>query len=325
MSSSGKARGGVFGRWVTALLIGTALLSISCVPQRGGGGGAPRHRLGGPAHHPLTSIKHVIIVSVDGLRPDAIPLADTPTLDRLIAQGLYSDHAETARPSLTLPSHVSMLTGLTVEHHGVTWNGYKPGFTSDATVFSEAKKAGLSTAIFTGKSKLLYLARPGTVDVLRGWIAEGDSAWKEGSSARVAEAFAREWTSAGFALTFIHLREPDSYGHGYDWMSPEYLRGVEIVDRALGSIISTLENAGSWGKTALILTSDHGGFGDHHKERRIENYTIPWLCVGPHIEKGGLLDRPIRTYDTCPTALRLLGLDPPTGIDGRAVLEVTPR
>ena len=63
---------------------------------------------------PLTSadIEHVVIISMDGVRPDAIDAIDTPALDRLMAKGAYSRHAQTIDPSFTLPSHTSTLSGV---------------------------------------------------------------------------------------------------------------------------------------------------------------------------------------------------------------------
>ena len=61
---------------------------------------------------PQTSVsQHVLVVSIDGLRPDAIAAYSAPTLQRLIREGSYTLSATTIDPSTTLPSHTSMLTG----------------------------------------------------------------------------------------------------------------------------------------------------------------------------------------------------------------------
>src|SRR5262245_36260715 len=57
-------------------------------------------------------VERMIVISIDGLRPDAIDAADAKTLKALIARGAYCRKAQTIRPSITLPSHTSMLTGL---------------------------------------------------------------------------------------------------------------------------------------------------------------------------------------------------------------------
>lgn len=55
---------------------------------------------------------HVLIISIDGLRPDAIFQAPMPNLIALMQTSAYTLNAQTIFPSLTLPSHTSMLTGL---------------------------------------------------------------------------------------------------------------------------------------------------------------------------------------------------------------------
>ena len=66
--------------------------------------------------------RNVVVVSIDGLRPDAIAAYRAPTLQRLMREGSYSLSARTIDPSTTLPSHTSMLTGQPPERHGVRWN-----------------------------------------------------------------------------------------------------------------------------------------------------------------------------------------------------------
>mgnify|MGYP006143515407 CR=1 FL=1 len=66
--------------------------------------------------------EHVVIISVDGLRADAIARLAPPNISRLARQGAASVTAQTIEPSLTLPSHTSMLTGTEPSVHGITWN-----------------------------------------------------------------------------------------------------------------------------------------------------------------------------------------------------------
>ena len=61
---------------------------------------------------PQPVIQRVIILSMDGLRPEAIELAPMPNLLELMKTSAYSLTAQTTRPSATLPSHASMLTGM---------------------------------------------------------------------------------------------------------------------------------------------------------------------------------------------------------------------
>ena len=64
---------------------------------------------------PVPGIDHVLIISVDGLRPDVLLRADTPNMHTLFHNGSFTFWARTTAQSITLPSHVSMLTGVVPE------------------------------------------------------------------------------------------------------------------------------------------------------------------------------------------------------------------
>jgi predicted AlkP superfamily pyrophosphatase or phosphodiesterase len=303
--------------------------------------------------------EHVVIISIDGLRPDAIGAAPAPNLQALIRRGAYCATAQTIRPSVTLPSHTSMLTGLDFNRHGVTWNHYRPGHIGHATVFAVTASAGKTCAMLYAKDKFHYLADPAAVTWVYGssppktppkpedytteetlkseeeWEARPFDPKKEKppetrtSAEAIARSFSATWTARRFALTFVHLREPDESGHRYGWMGEKYLEAVRAADRAVGEIVEAIEKSGATGKTAILATADHGGSGRGHFRRsdlhRPENVTIPWICAGPKVPAGLVIDRMIPTFDTAPTALAFLGLSFTGEIDGRAVEEVLPR
>src|SRR4029079_12138294 len=79
-----------------------------------------------PPPKPLGDIRRVLIISIDGLRPDLLLRADTPVIRKLMNDGCYTFWARTTAASMTLPSHTSMLTGVTPEVHGHTWDAGLP-------------------------------------------------------------------------------------------------------------------------------------------------------------------------------------------------------
>lgn len=264
---------------------------------------------------------YVVIVSVDGLRPDAIDRAEAPMLRALRRWGACAAQARTVDVSYTLPSHVSMLTGLDVGRHGVTWNEYRPGAVEHETAFSIAHRAGRSTAMFFAKSRFHYLIRPGSVDFVYGKAPNGGGG-EDTSADGLAKAFADAWRRRGFALTFLHIGEVDGAGHKHGWMGPQYLAAVAVADRALGTVWGAIETSGREAVTALLVTADHGGNGKDHGDVSPETLSIPWICVAPGVRPGLRIERPVRIVDTCPTALALLGIPPPEGLDGKTVEEV---
>ena len=116
--------------------------------------------------HAAPRAEHVFIISLDGGKPAAIEQSKMPALERLVAEGAHTWTATTIYPSITLPSHTSMLTGVGPEKHHILWNSWVPsrGLVTVPTVFSEAKRAGLTTAMFVGKEKFRHLVLTNSVD-----------------------------------------------------------------------------------------------------------------------------------------------------------------
>src|SRR4026208_1400028 len=102
---------------------------------------------------------HVLVISIDGGKPGVIAQSRMPFLKRLVAEGACTWTARTIFPSITLPSHVSMLTGVGPARHQILWNVWKPeaGVVKVPTIFSEARKLDLLTAMFVGKEKFRHL------------------------------------------------------------------------------------------------------------------------------------------------------------------------
>lgn len=259
--------------------------------------------------------QHVILVSIDGLRPDAIDAAPAPTLQRLAREGAFSWQARTVVPSKTLPSHASMLTGVPVEEHGITWNTNRTaayGSVRVTTALEVAHAAGLHTAAFVGKRKLLHLLREGSLDRER--YPRTDVVL---TADRVAEEAAEYLRFARPNLVFVHLADPDLAGHSFGWMSRPYRWAVRRADRAVAHLHAAAQRA--YGDDfVLLVTSDHGGEGRGHGRPSEPDVRIPWIVWGQGVRSGPIAAE-IRTYDTAATALWLLGLAPPDGWAGRPV------
>jgi hypothetical protein len=251
----------------------------------------------------------VVIISIDGLRPDAVLAAPAFNILALTRRGSYSWSAQTILPSTTLPSHTSMLSGFLPEVHGVTWDDYVPsrGPIRVPTVFSAARAAGRRTALFAGKEKFTYFRDSGCCDVWR--LSAGGDQDLAGQAAGAAAA-------AGLDLLVVHLPEVDLTGHANQWMSQAYLAAVRRADNAVGRIVSSLPP-----NATLIVTADHGGRLSNHGSADPLDMTIPWIIVGPTVARGRMLSSAIRTVDTAATAAYVLGLPLAAGVRGRPVLE----
>ena len=61
----------------------------------------------------------VILVSLDGMRPDYLERGVSPNLNRLAAEGARAVAMRPSYPSLTFPNHYTLVTGLRPDRHGV--------------------------------------------------------------------------------------------------------------------------------------------------------------------------------------------------------------
>jgi predicted AlkP superfamily pyrophosphatase or phosphodiesterase len=119
-----------------------------------------------PKTKPIRRAQYVFIVSFDGGKPSEMARSKMPRFFSLARQGASTMKARTIVPSVTLPSHTSMLTGVVMEKHKITWNDYRPDAPTlkVPTIFKIAKQAGLKTALFAGKEKFKHLNVRGTLD-----------------------------------------------------------------------------------------------------------------------------------------------------------------
>ncbi len=265
--------------------------------------------------------RHVVIVSIDGLRPDAIATYGASNLQRIMREGTYTLSAQTILPSKTLPSHTSMLTGVDVDEHGISWNSDQTGdhgHVDVPTVFALAKQAGYTTAAFFSKTKFHHLEVPESLDHVRspqGGLLTGRFTWDR--TVQMVEDYL-EHTADAPNLMFVHIAEPDYAGHLYGWMSQTYGMAVRAADRAIGEIIDEANDRFGGGNYTLIVTADHGGHGRDHGSDDPRDTTIPWIVWGKGVQQAATLPA-VKTFDTAATALWMLGVDAPADWVGKPV------
>jgi arylsulfatase A-like enzyme len=273
---------------------------------------------------PIPAVQHVVLISIDGLRPDLALRANMPTLRGMLRDGAYTFWAKTTAVSVTLPSHTSMVTGVRPDKHGITWNSdlpfSEPVYPKRPTVMEMATAAGYVTAMVAGKSKFATLNRPGTITHV--FVpAEANSSVDYQAVATHAAEFIANYKPD---LLFIHFPDVDATGHSKGWGSDAQIATIEKVDGALARVFAALDSAGLRTSTLVILSADHGGAGLTHGADDARSRHIPWIAVGPGVKRGydltQLADLEIRTEDSAATICYLLGLPQQPYFDGKPVL-----
>jgi hypothetical protein len=299
----------------------------------------------------MLAVDYVIHISVDGLRPDAVASlgpALAPNFFRLRSQGAITDNARTDFDfTVTLPNHTSQLTGRPVQGaggHNFTANDDIGGTIHDVkgsyvtSAFDVVHDHGLATGLYAGKSKFAIYDR--TWDATNGApdVTGADNGRDKidnyvfnADLSQLTSRFVSDMTSAPLNYTLLHLADPDPAGHTHGWLSGDYLTAVRAVDAALGGVFNLIDaNSTFTGRTAIILTADHGGTAfTHTSASDPANFIIPFYVWGPGVSAGEDLyainsgDRqipgitrpnnettpqPIRAAEAANLALDLLGL-----------------
>ena len=341
-----------------SLLVVPALLGLALISSR------------------AATVNYVIHASLDGLGAKYLQFYVTnapdqfPNFVRLTTEGAFTMNARCDYDySETVPNHATMFMARPVlqpagapdtTHHG--YNNNFPGATDTfhnsgnlsvpykASFFDVAHDYGLSTALYTGKTRLAICERSfnevnGAPDLF-----ETDNGRDKIDFASVADVSGVNISNevnllvldlnsaAPKRYSFIHIAEPDLTGHASGWGSANWSNAVRNVDAQLGRILGAINgNPLLAGQTALIIAADHGGGGvipnAHTEAYHITNYTIPFFLWGPGVPAGADLyslfsnradpgtnraeysvsPQPIRDGDGGNLALGLLGLPPIPG------------
>jgi hypothetical protein len=259
------------------------------------------------------TITHVIHISADGLRPDAVtalPPYSLPNFYWLRTLGSFTDRARTDFDyTVTLPNHICQLTSRPVTGpagHNWTDNSEPPeGITLAsnkgsyiAGVFDVVHDAGLRTGFYASKEKFSLFTNSWSESSGAPDLTGSDNGRNKidvsdinGDTGALVTRLVTDLASNAFNYAFLHLGDPDFIGHSYGWdVTPgsEYSLTIQRIDGFLGYIRNQIEaDARLNGHTAIILTADHGGEGFGHGDpANPADYSIPFYLWGPGIPAG---------------------------------------
>ncbi|RZJ03065.1 MAG: alkaline phosphatase family protein [Brevundimonas sp.] len=212
----------------------------------------------------------VILVSIDGFRPDYLDRGLTPVLSGIAADGATGP-MRPSFPSVTFPNHYTLVTGLHPDHHGVVGNTMvdaelgrftmrTPEAVTDRRwwdqgepIWVTAEKAGLVTAtmFWPGSEADIGGVRP------THWRPFDQAV---SSEARVDQVLA--WLDLPVGerpdLTTLYFDIVDTAGHQNGPAAAETGEAVRAVDAAVGRLVEGLKARGLYDRTVLVVVSDHG-------------------------------------------------------------------
>jgi hypothetical protein len=204
----------------------------------------------------------VLIIGIDGCRHDALRAANTPHLDALIAESVYSYDALTEPPTWSGVGWSAMLTGVWRNKHGVTDNTFSGNQFADYPHFMKRVEA-FDPSLFT--VSISHWAPINTQIVGGGGI---DLILSPSTDSLVGAAAVDVLQNQDPDVIFLQFDDVDHAGHGsgFSMDVPAYMAAIESVDRFVGYIIAALQSRPNYAQEdwLIIGSTDHGGIGNSH-------------------------------------------------------------
>ena len=241
-------------------------------------------------------LPRVVVISIDGLKPENYTKpggTEVPTLRALAAQGAYARGVVGVFPTVTYPSHTTMITGLPPAAHGIYNNRIlDPADRSNAAWYWYARDIAAPTLTGAVQGRGLRVATvywPVTVgadvDFLVPEFARSThresltllrALSKPATLLDDVEAARREpfpyplndaartdiaaWIIRAHRphLLLLHIFESDDAQHVHGPASPEAVDAIAGADRNVARILAALDEAGLRARTNIVVLSDHG-------------------------------------------------------------------
>ncbi|SDD00858.1 alkaline phosphatase family protein [Niabella drilacis] len=259
----------------------------------------------------------VVLIGLDGFSTEGYNNISHPNIDRLVSDGVLSTTTRPVMPSVTLPNWTSHLTGSGPEEHGVTGNDWTVAKHSLEAIDKDAegyypsifkilkeKIPGVKTAFYYNWAELIHSMNKKHID-------EVSFQYNDRYDSNYAKAY--NFIAANKnrpSLTFLYSVHTDHAGHGYGWMSPQYISAVKAADSAIGVFLARLKAANLYDNTYFFLITDHGGKEKSHGGTSMQEMQVPWAVTGPRIKKTGRTDLYNSNKNTSLVIARIFGLKP---------------
>ncbi len=255
----------------------------------------------------------VLLILVDGMRPDSIPLCGNHPFQNYFETGAYTYTAQTTYPPVTLPAHMSLFHSVKTERHGVWTNTFVPQNHPITGLFETLDAAKKRSAVFYSWQPLQDMWT-GANSVSFSWMMNLHN-YRKTMNVDIAETEACKAHITAYAPDFVwlYLGMVDEFGHDFGWMSPEYLESVRIAADCCMDMVNYLPL-----EYSVIITADHGGHERNHGDNVPEDMTIPLSCHGSMFESGKVL-KDVNIIDIAPTITDILGIVPDPDWEGRSL------
>ncbi len=228
---------------------------------------AARTQGGAARPDPAPRAPAVVVLSLDGTTPGMLERAGTPALAALARAGAVVAHFEPVFPSNTFPNHVTLMTGVRPEKHGIVNNSFRdpqrgvfdksndPSWIQAEPLWSRLAARGIPSASFH------WVGSEGP------WTSgRGPREWRSfDAETKVSDKLAQilawldpETTREPPRLVSCWLPGADRVAHARGPEDPAVAETLRAQDRELAGFVSALEARGAFAWLTLFVVSDHG-------------------------------------------------------------------
>ena len=257
-------------------------------------------------------MEKVILISIDGMRPDGFLNCKNPFAEKMMELGAYSLNAKSMTPSVTLPCHLSIFHSVPPVRHGITTNTYIPFARPINGLFEQIKMAGGVSAMYYGWEPLRDVSRPSSL-TFSGYI---NAYAEEHTDGKLTDMAIERIEKSKPDFVFLYMVETDEKGgHDAGWMSETYL---DYINHAVDNVRRVWEAFGD--EYTIIVTADHGGHDRSHGSDMPEDMLIPQFYIGKRFTPGKVLEN-ISLLDIAPTVADIMSVPCAPEWEGRSLAE----
>lgn len=259
----------------------------------------------------MIKLNKVILISIDGMRPDGLKSCKNDYLPALLQKSSYTFSAKTVFPSITLPCHLSMFHSVPPQRHGTTSNSYVVPVRPVSGLFEQIKAVGKKSSMYYGWEPLRDISRPDSLVA-----AEYINAYSFDHTDKMLTDRAINYINlAKPDFVFLYMVETDEKGgHDSGWMSDTYL---DYISHAIDNTTRVIENFGD--EYTVIITADHGGHDRCHGTELPEDMTIPMIFCGKQFKANTELTG-VSILDIAPTVAHILEVPVPREWEGKSLV-----
>jgi predicted AlkP superfamily pyrophosphatase or phosphodiesterase len=256
-------------------------------------------------------MEKVILISIDGMRPDGFLACGNPFIEKMMGMASYTLEGKTVFPSVTLPCHMSMFHSVPPERHGITTNLYIPFARPLNGLFEQLKLFRKISAMYYGWEPLRDVSRPESLK----FASYLNAYMEDKTDASLTDLALERIEKSKPDFVFLYMVETDEKGgHDHGWMSPEYL---DCISCAIDNVKRVWEAFGD--EYTIVVTADHGGHDRSHGSEAAEDMIIPLFMYGQDIAPGKL-EKEVNIIDIAPTVCSWLGVDTDPDWEGSSIL-----